>query len=411
MKKKLIIGVSLISGIILLTIVIVSIVTVYKNSSSDNTKQGINNDKVAREIVGSFRENKFDEALLDVDKSLANNPKDVELLLMKADILLAKGSTQFKEEKYALEAQEILSKVLKIDAKNVKAFRLMGYSYEIQNLFNDALINYNKSLAIRETPEAYNWKGHTYDLMGEILKAEEFYKKAVELDGDYQMALRNLSRVYLRLEKKDDARKMLERLIKMPVDNISLVAGDYHSLGTIEFDDKNIDKAKELFEKALEIDPTFMLAQVEMAKYKILFEGMNEEAILMLNEIAQNYPKQVAPLEWLGFAYLENDNFDQAIETLDKAVNLTYDDITLMGEQRILIRSRLNYYLSMAYSLDGDKDRAKEHLLKIMEGTDEITMSMLMVSLQQGINGPYKDILSDPDIANLAKELVKINKL
>jgi hypothetical protein len=38
-------------------------------------------------------------------------------------------------------------------------------------------------------------------------------------------------------------------------------------------------------------------------------------------------------------------------------------------------------------------------------------MSMLMVSLQQGANGPYKNILSDPDIANLAKELVKINKL
>jgi tetratricopeptide (TPR) repeat protein len=409
MKKKLIMGAILAGGIALLAIIIASIIVMLKGGSESNITQG-SSDEVSREAIASFRENKFDEALSSVDNNLVNNSEDIELLLIKADILLAKGSAQFEEEKYALRAQEILNKVLKMDAKNVKAFRLMGYSYEIQNLFNEALINYNKSLAIRETPDAYNWKGHTYDLMGEILKAEEFYKKAVELEENYQMALRNLSRVYLRIGKKDEARKILEKLIQMPVDNISLVAGDYHSLGTIEFEDKNIDKAKELFEAALEIDPTFMLAQVEMAKYKILFDGERDEAISILMNVVQDYPKQVAPMEWLGFAYLESDKFDQAIDTLNKATELTYEDITLMGEQRILIRSRLNYYLSMAYSLNGDIDKAKEYLLKIMEGTDKNTMTMLSFSLSQELNGPYKNLMSDSDIKDLAKQLKNLNK-
>lgn len=413
MKKKLIITSIAIGVFILATIIITSAILMNKgglNNNIGNNKNQVSSDEVVNTVFANFRDNEFDKALINVDNLLANNPNNIELLLLKADVLLAKGSSQFLEEEYALKAQKILNEVLKLDPENVKAYRLMGYSYEIQNLFEQALVNYDKSLAIKETPDAYNWKGHTYDLMGDIFKAEEFYKKAVELEENYQMALRNLSRVYLRLDKKDEARSILEKLIKMPVDNISLVAGDHHSLGTIEFDDKNIDKAKELFDKALEIDPSFMLAQVEMAKYKILFEGKKDEAISLLNKTVKDYPKQVAPVEWLGFAYLENNEFDKSIKTLNDAMELIPEDITLMGAQRTLIRSRLNYYVSMAYSLNGEVDIAKERLLNIMEGTDRHTMGMLISSLQKGVDGPYKNLMSDPEIAGLAGELNRLNK-
>ena len=410
MKKKLIIGGAiLIGGLVLLIVIITGAILIYENSINNNTSQGdLNNNQVVRGVISDFRENKFDDAIVDIDKFLLDNPNDIELLLLKADNLLAKGSAQFAEKEFALKAQIILNKVLQLDPENVKAYRLMGYSYEIQNMFNEALINYDKSLDIEELSDTYNWKGHTYDLMGEILKAEEFYKKAIELDDNNQMALRNLSRVYLRLDKKKEARKILERLIEMPVDNISAVAGDYHSLGTIEFDENNKDKAKRLFEKALEIDSSFMLARVELAKFKVLFEEKREEAILELNKISQDFPKQVFPLEWLGFAYLENDEFDKAIEELNKAKELVSSDITLMGEQRILIRSRLNYYLSLAYSLNGNIEKSKECLLKIMEGTDKSTMTMLINSLHKGSNGPYKNIMSDPEVSGLVDQLVNL---
>ncbi len=394
----------IISAVAVLLFIVVSSIFIYK-SKNDTANQGNDSITINTSISDDLKNNRFDDALVKIDELLAEDPNNIDLLLAKAEVLLAKGSAQFKEEEYALKAQEIIKSVLEKDPENAEAYRLMGYSYEIQNMFDDALVNYNTALTFEETSNTYNWIGHIYELRGNMEVAEKFYEKAYQMDEGNRTVMRNLARIYMSTGRMDKAHKILEDIIEMPVDNISAVAGDYHSLGVIDFEEQEMDAAKANFEKALTIDPTFMLAQVELEKIKILFTDKKNDAIVNLTKISQNYPKQVFPVEWLGFAYLESDKMDEAIISFEKALEILPSDITLMPQQRTLIRSRLNYYLSIAYSLNEQTEESKDHLLRAMEGMNEATMTMITHSLQQGENGPYKNMMQDQDIVNLINQL------
>ncbi|XLQ20342.1 MAG: tetratricopeptide repeat protein [Candidatus Moraniibacteriota bacterium] len=403
-KKKAII----ISGIaIILFGIIVGFSFVNKSKEKNLNNQGTGNIVINDSISHDLKNNKFDEAIVKIKDLLEDDADNIDLLLAKAEVLLVKGSHKFEEEENAVKAQEILLVVLEKDPENAKAYRLMGYSYEIQNMFEDALLNYNTALTFEETADTYNWIGHTFDLKGQTDVAEEFYDKAYEIDDSNRTVMRNLARIYMNTDRMANARKILEKIIKLPVDNISAVAGDYHSLGVIDFENQDIDKSKISFEKALKIDPSFMLSQVELEKNKILFTNDKEDAIINLIKISKNYPKQVFPVEWLGFAYLEINEFDNAIKTFDKAIELIEGDITLMPQQRIIIRSRLNYYLSISQALNGQTEKSKEHLLKAMEGMNETTMAMIVIALQKGKDGPYKNMIHDKDIVEMINSLNK----
>ena len=90
---------------------------------------------------------------------------------------------------------------------------------------------------------------------GDTEKAESYYKKSLEIEENAD-ALNSLGYLYTGQGKMNEAKVVLERQIVVGSD----LANPYDSMGDYYLEVKDNKKAKEYFEKALSIDPEFMMS-------------------------------------------------------------------------------------------------------------------------------------------------------
>jgi len=100
------------------------------------------------------------------------------------------------------------------------------------------------------------------DLFNENKKAEaiEAFKKAIEIQSDHLPAVFNMAIALGDLERFDEAEKILLDV----KDKDASIAETYNSLGYVYYKKKDLQKAKENFEKAVEINPDY-----EQAKHSL----------------------------------------------------------------------------------------------------------------------------------------------
>ena len=82
-------------------------------------------------------------------------------------------------------------------------------------------------------------------------KAEEFYKKALELNPTFSSTLNNLAVVQTMSGKLDDAKSTLQHAIAVAPTNTDA----YNNYGVLSRDEGAIDTAVACYRKALSIDP------------------------------------------------------------------------------------------------------------------------------------------------------------
>lgn len=106
-------------------------------------------------------------------------------------------------------------------------------SYELENNYGVELyrtgryeqsrVHFERSIEL--SPDwwtNYNNLGAYWERVGELEKAEDLYKRAID-NGNYYLAIENYARVLLLQEKKDDARIFLEEMLKYFPNNARLV--------------------------------------------------------------------------------------------------------------------------------------------------------------------------------------------
>jgi tetratricopeptide (TPR) repeat protein len=135
-------------------------------------------------------------------------------------------------------------------------------------------------LALISMGNAYNW-------LGEYAKAEEYFKRALEIDKDNEYALAGLGTVYLNKGDVRRSEKLLTRSLKI---NNSTYSCPYEGLGLLYLKQGKTKEAEDSFKKAIEINPT-----IEYKKYNGLAkiyikQGKLKEAKELLNKSIQNYP-------------------------------------------------------------------------------------------------------------------------
>lgn len=131
-----------------------------------------------------------------------------------------------------------------------------------------------------------------------------------------------------------------QRIEKVPT--TSLTAYNYYQRGREEYlrnwvDNRNksaLDKAEELFLRALELDSSFALAYVGLAKVYWAEQGFRTylaedylDSMLVLCDLALSYDDQLAEAYTLkGFYYSENGNIEQAVKEFDNALKYNPND-------------------------------------------------------------------------------------
>ena len=134
-------------------------------------------------------------------------------------------------------------------------------------------------------PSANNEMGLIYNRRGNIKRAIDYFKKAIELDPYHSKAYNDLGGVYYNIDKKEEAAALFKKAIEIN----PRLAEAYNNLGNIYYDIDKKQEATTYYQKAIEINPR-------------LAEAYNNLAIV----------------------YYHSQQYDLAIKHCDRAIELGY---------------------------------------------------------------------------------------
>ncbi len=187
--------------------------------------------------------------------------------------------------------------------------------------FQQALIDIKQAEKIDGSdPEVYNIEGLIYFGLKAYKEAEKSYKKAINLKSDYSEARYNLCGLYLTLDELDNA---IEQCTKAASDLVYRSRDKaFTSLGVAYFRKGNIDKARECYQKSLEINPALVYTHNELG---ILYmsTGKEEEAIEEFKKAVDGYDLYDEAHYNLGLAYLKIGKVEDACASFKRVAEIS----------------------------------------------------------------------------------------
>jgi tetratricopeptide (TPR) repeat protein len=122
---------------------------------------------------------------------------------------------------------------------------------------------------------AHNSLGHSYYRQREFDKAETEFRKAIELDPSHYTAYHNLAKMLMEQKRAAAAEKVLDSAYAQGSDS---QGGNFAVIGGLYFDLGKPVRAKESFEKALELNPENHIALQELGNFAVQ-GGKYEDAL------------------------------------------------------------------------------------------------------------------------------------
>lgn len=249
-----------------------------------------------------------------------------------------------------------------------------------------------------DEPKIKIFQADLYASMGEVDKAISLYKKVLHDDKKNSAALIKLGQIYLNNLDYSNARSVFEQLVTYEPNNF---AGHYY-LARLYQELKFYSKAFASYHKSLDLNWSTPLA-LEVAE---LYESQElyEDAITLYKKVLSDDEANEAAGGRLVRIYLELDESDKALDLLatlrettfdPQKVDFTigrvfmerkrYDDAIALFSEMIEAESGNDIarsLLALAYYEKGDKDKAKEILLKMSskdKGYDEALFMLVKI--------------------------------
>jgi len=237
-------------------------------------------------VVGvHLRDKKFDEAMKaceDHKNKVGTSPSSLALIeYLEGNIFLAKKDSK--------AAQDRFKKAIEIEPNNPTSYVALAEIYAREKRFDEAIREYESVIA--KNPKylaGYMAVGTIYDLKGEGEKAETYYRKALEIKKDFGPAANNLAWNLAERGGNIDEALAFAQIAKEQLPNSSAVMdtlgyiyylkGSYlnaiaefqdslardpenpvinYHMGLAQYKNNDRAKAKEYFEKALNLAPNF----------------------------------------------------------------------------------------------------------------------------------------------------------
>jgi tetratricopeptide (TPR) repeat protein len=330
---------------------------------------------IALEAHGFYDQGDFGRALIKANQAISIEPRNVELHLLKIDILFNSNDLE--------EALKELKLIESLDSKEPSTYSMESLCYLDMNQYDKALESAEKAISIDpDYPFSYynralalNNLGRTDDAINAYIAASE--KNPSDADshrdlgeiymkrGKYAMALREL-KIALRFEKDDDVTNDLISTIKLDTGDIngyieSLKSG-YENTGNVFYLIKltdflktfgNLKDAENMAKTFLEndrdnIDLATNLARVYNEENRISDADDLFQSIIDRNDNEENNLGYVAFLDI-------SERYESILSIIDEKIK-EYPD-----------NERFLYYKFYAFSKTGDHERA----LPIIKGLYE----------------------------------------
>lgn len=205
----------------------------------------------------------YDEKLF-MDKNLA------DLLYLRAAIFTEDTNESIDLYKRCID---INNRHKALSPYNYQIYLNLAETYSKEDREYVAITTFNKAIAIFPgKADAYAYKADHYYRNADYGKAEELYKRAIELDGNNQKAHYSLGKLYYGQQRYPEAKFYFNRIIFINPE----YSNAYAALGMVYFDGyEDHEKAKECYKKALAISPKNALAKGLLGSLKGVSEGKN----------------------------------------------------------------------------------------------------------------------------------------
>lgn len=125
---------------------------------------------------------------------------------------------------------------------------------------------YRGSIALHPTAEAHTFLGWTYHMQGNVPEAIAECKRAIEIDPDFGNPYNDIGAYLIDLERYDEAIPWLERAIAAK--RYDPRHFPHFNLGRAYLAKGLLNRAREQFQKALEIEPRYTLARQAIEKLR-----------------------------------------------------------------------------------------------------------------------------------------------
>jgi tetratricopeptide (TPR) repeat protein len=218
----------------------------------------------------------------------------------------------------------LFTHTLNVNYDNSLAHYELGNALKQQGKFDKALFHYSKALQINPNfAEVHNNLGHTLAHQKDYKNAIYHYNEALRIKPKYAEAHNNLGTALAYQGNFKDAvyhfNKALESNPKY--------AGAYYNLGKLYANHGKTEKAVILYRKALDCNPEMIQALYNLSWIDATHENEKYRDGAKAIELAEKLSKitqynQPLALDALAAAYAEVGNFDEAVSTAEKALEL-----------------------------------------------------------------------------------------
>jgi Tfp pilus assembly protein PilF len=134
-----------------------------------------------------------------------------------------------------------------------------AFQAQMEGDYDRAVELYRGSIALHPTAEAHTFLGWTYHFQGKIADAIAECKRAIEVDPDFGNPYNDIGAYLIDLDRYDEAIPWLEQAIVAK--RYEPRHFPYFNLGRVYLAKNSIKRARDLFLKALEIEPRYTLAR------------------------------------------------------------------------------------------------------------------------------------------------------
>jgi tetratricopeptide (TPR) repeat protein len=197
--------------------------------------------------------------------------------------------------------------------------------------------------------------GHTFMALGNMPRAEDSFRKALDIDSANMGAYEGLASVYLVERHLDAAEKEFAEIARREPQSVMAIT----MVGMILERQNKRSEARQRYEQALVIDPRAPVASNNLA-WSYVEDGGNLDVALQLAQTAKSQlPSRHEVDDTLGWIYSKKGLATLAIPSLRASVAADPNNPAYL------------YHLGIAYDQSGDKLHAKEALARALSLRDD----------------------------------------
>jgi Flp pilus assembly protein TadD len=244
-----------------------------------------------------------------------------------------------------------LQEAVEINPKNAQAFNNLGIARFDSNTFEEAVEAYRKAIALDpDFAEAHNNLGNALRRTGNFDEATDAYQNALAIREIYPEAYNNLGTLLREQGKPDQAEHALRKAVQQ---NPAYVEAHNNLAALYHGEKRDVDALRELTE-VLKLAPTDKRGLILTARIQAKRNNPTaaEQACRL---VIKDDPENAEAMTVLGQVLHDVDRFDEALEWLEKANELTPRN-----------PETLNFYGVTLKSV-GRLDDAREQIMKGVE--------------------------------------------